>query len=131
MDTVRKITHELAIAGQPTLNELKQLVQEGYQTVVNLRSPSELGFLSDEQPEAECLGLCYVNIPVRLDGLNLEHVLQVIQQLIELPKPMLVHCNSGIRSSIVVLIQIAIKQGMKAEDAFQKAAALGLLNNRF
>ncbi len=128
MDTVRQITNELAIAGQLTLDELQQLAEGGYRSVVNLRLPNEPGFVNDEQQKVECLGLGYVNIPVS-KNLNFDDMLLVIQQLNELPKPMLVHCDSGIRSSSIVLMQLAMSQGMGAEDAFQKVVKLGLLSH--
>lgn len=125
----RKITNELTIAGQPTLDEIQQLAEAGYRSVVNLRSLNEIGFLEDEQQTTEHLGLCYLSLPIQIKNLNLDDVLPVFQQLTGLPKPMLVHCDSGIRSSIIVLMQIAIGQGMGAEDAFQKVATLGLLRD--
>jgi uncharacterized protein (TIGR01244 family) len=129
MDTIRKITNELAIAGQPSLDELQQLAEVGYRSVVNLRSPHEIGFLDGEQEKAEYLGLSYANIPIHLTTLKLDDVISVIQQLIRLPTPMLVHCDNGIRSSIIVLMQIAIEQGIRAEDAFQNVAERGLLGD--
>lgn len=126
MDMVRKITNELAIAGQLTFDELQQLAEEGYRSVVNLRSSDESGFLDGEQKKIECSGLRYINIPIQADDLNLNNVFSVIQELDQLPKPMLVHCDNGIRSSIVVLMQIAIGQGIRAEDALQKVAELGV-----
>jgi len=129
MDTVRKITNELAIAGQPTPGELQQLAEEGYRSVVNLRSFNEIGFLESEQQKIECLGLHYVNLPIQAENLSLNDMLPVLQQLDGLPKPMLVHCDSGIRSSIIVLMKIAIEQGIESENAFQKVVKLGLLNN--
>lgn len=131
MDTVRKINEELAISGQPTPDRLLQLVEEGYRSVVNLQSPNEVGFWNDEQQKIEQLGLRYANFPIQTDSLNPERILWLIQQISELPKPLLVHCDSGIRSSIIAVMQIAIKQGIKAEDAFQKVTNLGLLNNEF
>lgn len=129
MDTVRKVTNELAIAGHLTLGELQILAEKGYKSVVNLRSSDELGFLQDEQEHIEQLGLRYVHNPIQINNLSLDDVLPVIQQLNELPKPMLVHCDNGIRSSIVVLIKVTIEQGLRAEDAFQKVIKLGLLND--
>lgn len=131
MDTVRKINEELAISGQPTPDRLLQLVAEGYRSVVNLQAPNEVGFWNDEQQKIEQLGLRYANLPIQVDSLNPERILWLIQQISELPKPLLVHCDSGIRSSIIAVMQIAIKQGIKAEDAFQKVTQLGLLNNEF
>lgn len=129
MDTVRKITNELAIAGQLTPDQLAQLIEEGYQSVVNLRSLDEVGFWRDEQHKIEQLGLQYLNCPIQVNNLNPDSVFQLLQQISDLPKPMLVHCDSGIRSSVIALIQIALKQGMKTEDAFQKVTNLGLLSD--
>jgi uncharacterized protein (TIGR01244 family) len=129
MDTIRKITNELAIAGQPSFDELQQLAEAGYRSVVNLRSSNEIGFLDGEQQKAEYLGLSYANIPIHLAILKLDDIILVIQQLIRLPKPMLVHCDNGIRSSIIVLMQISTEQGMRAEDAFQNVTELGLLSD--
>lgn len=129
MDTVREITNELAIAGQPTFDELQQLAEDGYRSVVNLRSPDETGFLEEERQKIEYLGLRYVNFPIQIRNLNLDHLIPVIQTLVSLPKPTLVHCDNGIRSSIVVLVQIAIEQGIRAEDALQHVEKLGLLSD--
>ena len=93
----------MSIAGQPTFDELQQLAVEGYRSVVNLRSPNEVGFLNDEQQQIEDLGLCYAHIPIQIKSLSLDDMLLAICQLTELPKPIRVHCDSGIRSSIVVL----------------------------
>lgn len=129
MDTVREITNELAIAGQPTFDELQQLAEDGYRSVVNLRSPDETGFLEEERQRIEYLGLRYVNLPIQIRNLNLDHLIPVIQTLVSVPKPTLVHCDNGIRSSIVVLVQIAIEQGIRAEDALQRVEKLGLLSD--
>lgn len=129
MDTVREITNELAITGQPTFDELQQLAEDGYRSVVNLRSPDETGFLEEERQKIEYLGLRYVNLPIQIRNLNLDHLIPVIQTLVSLPKPTLVHCDNGIRSSIVVLVQIAIEQGIRAEDALQRVEKLGLLSD--
>lgn len=130
MDTIRKITSELAIAGQPTLDELQHVAEEGYRSVMNLRSSEEIGFLNDEKQKIEYLGLHYVNSPIQIKNLNLDHLLPVIRQLDVLPKPTLVHCDNGIRASIIVLIQVTVGQGIKAEDALQRVIKLGLLSDR-
>lgn len=128
MDMVKKITDELSIAGQPTLDELQQLAEGGYRSLVNLRSPDEVGFLNNEQQQAEYLGLRYAHIPTQIKSLSVDDILLTIRQFSELPKPILIHCDSGIRSSIIVLMQVAVEQGIGAEDTFQKVIKLGLLN---
>jgi uncharacterized protein (TIGR01244 family) len=127
MGKVRQINQDLAIAGQPSLEEIQQLAAAGYRSIVNLRSPDEIGFLTHEQQKVERLGLQYLNIPIQLSAINPEFALGVVQKIAVMPSPVLLHCDSGTRSSIIALIQIALKQGIGAEQTLQNAANLGLL----
>ncbi|MEH2252955.1 MAG: hypothetical protein V7K33_26315 [Nostoc sp.] len=43
----KKVSENLSAAGQLTSEELKQAAQEGFKSVLNLRSPDEAGFLSE------------------------------------------------------------------------------------
>lgn len=127
MARVRKITDDLAIAGQLTLEEFQQLAEEGYRSVVNLRSPDETGFLKGEQQILEQLSVFYLSYPTTLADIHPDFIRTLIQQIAKLPQPILLHCDSGTRSAILALLYIAMKQGMKAEQAFQKVTELGLL----
>jgi len=84
MEAIRKINDELTIAGQATPEQLQQVAQEGFKSVLNLRSPDEEGFLSNEQQQAEALGL-YHNIPVNFEAINDEIAAQVPCKLINYP----------------------------------------------
>ena len=127
MNTIRKINDELAIAGQITLLQLTQIVDEGYKSVLNLRLPDEKGLLDHEQDKIEFLGLRYVNLPTLAEDINHQATLQVFQIITDLPKPTLIHCDNSIRSITIVLLYIAIKQGRSFEQALQQATKLGLL----
>ncbi|MHC0061682.1 beta-lactamase hydrolase domain-containing protein [Nostoc sp. UIC 10890] len=127
MNIVRKINDELAIAGQITLDQLKQIADEGYKSVLNLRLPDETGLLVDEQEKTELLGLYYVNLPTKSEDINNQDTLQIYQTIIELPKPILIHCDNSIRSAAIVLLYIAIKQGITFEKALEKIISLGLI----
>ena len=81
METVRKINDELAIAGQITLEQLPQIAQSGFKSVLNLRSPEENGFLNSEQEKVEALGLSYINIPFKLEVINNEIAISVFKQI--------------------------------------------------
>lgn len=129
METVRKINNELAIAGQIAPEELKQLANEGYKSVLNLRSPDEQGFQDSEQLSTQLLGLHYANLPIKLTEINPQMALQVFQKIAEMPKPTLIHCDSAVRAIAMVLMYIATKQGMSLEDAFKQAEKLGLLED--
>lgn len=126
MEPIRKITDELSIAGQITVAQLPQLAQEGFRSVLNLRSPDEAGFLSEEQQKAELLGLYYSNFPFKPDAVDDETATQILQQIHSLPKPTLVHCDNAVRSAAIALMHIATRQGVSLEKAFKQAKQLGL-----
>ena len=126
MQPIRKINNQLTIAPQLSLEQLKQIAQEDFKSVLNLRSPNETGFLSSEQQEAESLGLFYINIPVNLEAINNDVITKVLKQINQLPKPILVHCDSAIRAAALVLIYIDTQQGATLEQACNKAKQLGL-----
>jgi uncharacterized protein (TIGR01244 family) len=133
METIRKINNELTIAGQLTSEQLKQIAQMGFKSVLNLYSPDEDGFLSNEQQQAEALGLYYINIPVKVEALNPEMAARVLKQIDELSKPALVHSKSAVHAAAMVLMHIATRQGVSLKQAFNQAEQLGLfgqvLNN--
>lgn len=85
METIRKINNELTIAGQIDSAELKRLADEGYKSVLNLRSPDEMGFQSSEQLYAQLLGLHYTNLPIKLTEINSANTVQVFQKLLNYP----------------------------------------------
>lgn len=127
MQMVRKINEELAIAGQITAQQLQEIAQEGYKSVLNLRLPEEKGFLTNENLKAEFLGLYYVHLPTKMEMINPEVVRQILKAINELPKPALIHCDSAMRSAAIALMYIATKQGIPLEQTFQQATKLGLL----
>ncbi|MEH2115164.1 protein tyrosine phosphatase family protein [Nostoc sp.] len=125
MENVKKINNELAVAGQVTLEQLQQAVSEGYKSVLNLRSPDEQGFISDEQQQAQALGLHYINIPVKPNEISDELTTEVLEQIDRLPKPALIHCASAMRAGVMAFMNVATRQGMTPEQIFEKAAEAG------
>ncbi|UBF30625.1 phosphatase (plasmid) [Kovacikia minuta CCNUW1] len=124
METVRKINDEFAIAGPMALSQWQQVAEEGFKSVLNLRSLNHL--LSNEQQQVEHLGLCYVNLPVDAEVMNPEIAVRVLSQISQLPKPALVCCNNATLAAAMVFMHIAIHQGQPLQQAFQRAEALGL-----
>lgn len=45
---------------------------------------------------------------------------RVLQQIDRLPKPLLTHCKSGMRSGAMSLMYLATQEGMSAEEAMEK-----------
>ena len=91
-----------------------------------LRSPQEEGFLESEQQQAEAAGLNYVNVPVKPIPLRCRPgglADRVLEQINSMPKPLLAHCKSGLRSGAFSLVYLATKEGMSAEEAMEKGKA--------
>ncbi|MEH2233227.1 MAG: sulfur transferase domain-containing protein [Nostoc sp.] len=126
MSNTKKVSDDLSAAGQLTSEELKQAAQEGFKSVLNLRSPDEAGFFSDEQQQAQAAGLQYANVPLKPTEANQEQTELAIQEIENLPKPILIHCAAGARASGIALIANAISEGLTYEEISQKAQELGL-----
>ncbi|MCC5634665.1 tyrosine-protein phosphatase [Nostoc sp. CHAB 5844] len=126
MSNSKKISENLSIAGQITPEELQQLAQEGFKSVLNLRSPDEAGFLNDEQQQAQKAGLEYANVPLKPSQANQELTELAIEKIENLPKPILIHCAAGARAGGIALIASAISEGLSYEQITQKASELGI-----
>jgi uncharacterized protein (TIGR01244 family) len=126
MQNIKYINQDLAIAtAQPAPEQLQQVAKTGFKSVVNLRSPQEEDFLTNEQQYTETAGLKYINIPLRPDMLSEELIDQILGEIDKLPKPTLAHCKTGLRAVTTALMYIATREGMSAEAAFAKGKELG------
>lgn len=120
-----RINENLTTTGQVIPQQIKQAIQEGFKSVVNLRSPDELGFSKDEQQVVEALGLYYVNVPLKLEALNEELITKILATIEQIPKPAVVHCAAGMRSTAIALLSIAIQEGLTPEQTLARAKNLG------
>lgn len=120
-----RINENLTTTGQVIPKQLEQAIQEGFKSVLNLRSPDELGFRQDEQQIAEALGLKYVNVPLKLEDLSEELISKILQALEELPKPAVIHCAAAMRSTGIALLSVAIEEGLTPEQTLARARNLG------
>lgn len=113
---------------QPTEDNLQQLAQEGFKSVVNLRTDNE-----EEQPlspqeegkKVQDLGMEYLHIPVSPKNLQPELVDQFREETSHLESPIFVHCHSGKRSGAFVMMDVAIKEKMSGEETIEKAKEMG------
>ncbi|BAY10195.1 beta-lactamase hydrolase domain-containing protein [Calothrix sp. NIES-2098] len=120
-----RINENLTTTGQVIPKQLEQATQEGFKSVLNLRSPDELGFRQDEQDVAEALGLKYVNVPLKLENLSEELISKILKTLEELPKPAVIHCAAAMRSTGIALLSVAIEEGLTPEQTLARARKLG------
>ena len=128
METRIKISEEITVGAQPTEEALRQLAEDGYKAVVNLRvagendqpiSPKEEGVQVKE------LGMRYLHIPVSMDTMEPQTVDRFRQEVARLPSPVFVHCHKGMRAGALVMMHTAIESGVSGEQTLDKAAELG------
>lgn len=129
MENRIKVSDKITTAGQPSEEEIKKLSQEGFKSVVNLRTSREGDQPLSTEKEGNLvreLGMKYLNIPISLqEGIKPEQVDQFRKEMELLPSPVFVHCSKGKRAGAFTLMYMAIKEGMTGEEAIQKAMSLG------
>ncbi len=130
MDTLRPISPTVAVAGQPTADDLKALKAEGYVGVVNLRNdgePDQPITTSAEGDLARAEGLEYLHYGVGGAPLADPGVSSVCDFLDRhAGEKVLVHCRSGARAQALVLIREARSRGWSASEAASRGKAMGL-----
>ncbi len=130
MDTLRPITPTIAIAGQPTEDDLRALKKAGYAGIVNLRNdgePDQPLTAAAEGKFAWSLGLDYLHQGFGGAPFTPEAVDSVCQFLDQhADGKVLVHCRSGGRAAALVLLHQARVHGWKPSEALAKGKAMGL-----
>lgn len=127
MKNLRKIMHNLFIAGQPTEEELADIPSTGFRTVINLRTADEEGVVANEERLVETAGLNYAAIPVTpetIDDVAVQRFIQAIDS--DDAPPVVVHCGSGGRAGIMVLLHLAIIYGWSVERTLSEGERLGI-----
>ena len=125
-----QINSQFSIGPQPDLDALTQLRDEGFQTVVNLRTEKEQetpGSMTApaEHAIAAKLGLRYSHIPVSPEVLDARRVDEFRKRCAELPKPVYVHCQSGVRAGAFATMHVALQESWSGEKALSEAESRG------
>lgn len=128
MNNVLRISDEVSVGPQPSLEDLQQLRKQGFQSVVNFREDGE-----DDQPlsphdegnQAREMEFDYLHVPVNGKSMKAETVSQFRQRYHFLPKPVYAHCKSGKRAGAMVLMTLGAEKGWTGEETLQKAEQLG------
>jgi uncharacterized protein (TIGR01244 family) len=125
-DSFKQLSEDIAAGGQPDAATIQQLAEQGFKSIINLRSPDEAGTLSDEQQQAQDAGLEYVNVPLSPTQPNDTLTSKVLSELQTLPTPVFMHCGAGARGSALALIALATQQKLNREQVLAKAKELGI-----
>lgn len=126
MDNIRKINDNISIAtNQPSEEQFRQAKETGFKSVLNLRAAGEEGAIASESQQVEAAGLTYANIPVKPSNMDESLANNVLEKIEQLPKPVLAHCKSGLRSGAMALMYDAVKHNKSAEEALEKGKMSG------
>jgi len=128
MDQVMKISDQVTVGPQPSEDQLRQLGKQGFKSVVNFRTEGE-----EDQPlspkaegeMAKAAGMTYLHVPVSTKSMGPQQVDQFRREYPSLPKPVFAHCKSGKRAGAMVMMHMAVEQGMSGEQTLQQAEKMG------
>jgi uncharacterized protein (TIGR01244 family) len=123
-----RVRPDIATAGQPSDDALKDIKAAGFKTVVNFRTEQE-GSLQ-EKPKVEALGLEYVNIPIGSEPITKEQV-DLFEKILGNAQdhPIFVHCASSNRVGAMWFLHEVLKEGKDEASALEEAKKAGMKPN--
>jgi uncharacterized protein (TIGR01244 family) len=121
-----RINKEFCSGGQPKVEQLAKLKEEGVTTIINLRPPSEHR-AAEEEAMAKQLGLRYFNIPVVFADPRDEQVDEFLKITDDAKnRPAFIHCAGAIRVGAFWMIRRVLRDGWTIEAAEDEAKKIGL-----
>jgi len=114
-----QVTHRIATAGQPTLEQLEAVADQGYALVVNLRKYDADDAVADEAGWVSQLGMYYVNIPVDFTAPDLADLTRFLNAMnLHHGDKCFVHSSRGKRATVFVSLYQIIANQMTAEEGW-------------
>ena len=115
------------LCGQPQLEDLKELKDLGWSSILNLRNQTELESIDFNMPSScEKLGLEYNHIPIIINGEFNKAILERIHNLLnsQTDKKTVIHCASGKRSVLALITHLFLSKKHTKEEISQLAQEL-------
>jgi protein tyrosine phosphatase (PTP) superfamily phosphohydrolase (DUF442 family) len=117
---------QFCTGGQPRLEHLAKLKEEGVKAIINLRQPSEHR-AEEEEAKAKDLGLKYFNIPVDYQNPKEEQVTEFLKLTDDKSNlPVFIHCTAAIRVGAFWMVRRVLRDGWTVEAAEEEAKKVGL-----
>ena len=121
-----RVNKEFCTGGQPRLEHLQQLKDEGVKAIINLRPASEHR-AAEEESKAKELGLRYFNIPVVFRDPKDEQATEFLKITDDKAnRPAFIHCTAAIRVGAFWMIRRVLRDGWTVEAAEEEAKKIGL-----
>ncbi|HEY6232431.1 MAG TPA: protein tyrosine phosphatase family protein [Pyrinomonadaceae bacterium] len=121
-----RVNDDFCTGGQPRLEHLQQLKDQGVKAIINLRPPAEHR-AAEEEAKAKELGLRYFNIPFVFAEPKDEQATEFLK-ITDDPanRPAFIHCTSAIRVGAFWVIRRVMRDGWTIEAAEEEAKQIGL-----
>lgn len=121
-----RVNDQFCTGGQPRLEHLQQLKDEGVKAIINLRPPAEHR-AAEEEARAKELGLRYFNIPFVFGEPKDEQATEFLK-ITDDPanRPAFIHCAAAIRVGAFWMIRRVLRDGWKVDAAEEEAKKIGL-----
>ena len=123
MANFKHIDEGIFIGPQPAEQDLGEAKQLGIQTVIDMRMPGESPIANDEMTGRNGLG--YFNIPVNKTALAGHQIDELEHAMERMPGPYLLHCATGARAALLLVLSRARQRGWTAERTFREAQGMG------
>jgi uncharacterized protein (TIGR01244 family) len=121
-----QVNKEFCTGGQPRLEHLQKLKDEGVKAIINLRPTSEHR-AAEEEAKAKELGLRYFNIPVVFGDPKDEQATEFLKITDDTAnRPAFIHCASAIRVGAFWMIRRVLRDGWTVDAAEEEAKKIGL-----
>ena len=126
---IQPVADHVSIAGALRADDFRELKARGFQTIVDLRwngEPTPFGLSPrEERCRAAELGFTHFQIPVISTALDRPTVEAVHRTLAIAERPVLVHCASGRRAAVLVIMDLACTAGWTPTQCLERLDALG------
>jgi uncharacterized protein (TIGR01244 family) len=123
-----KVETTVACAGATTPAALVEVKKMGYNSVINLRMPSEAGAeIEAEAASANTDGIYYIHLPFNAqapDPALVDNFLKAITDTTN--QPAFIHCASANRAAALWMVKRIVVDKWDVDKATEEATALGL-----
>ena len=113
-----QITDTIGTGGQPSVSQLYDIAQNGYDVVINLATHNSENAIDNEGSIVASLGMTYIHLPVPFETPTPEHLRKFFRFMNGLSEEkVFVHCAVNARVSAFVFKYLTMERKMQAEKA--------------
>lgn len=121
------LNENIATGAQPKHEAFAKLAQNGFRSVLSLRTDKENVDLKKDRELTEAAGMRYIHIPVvtaNPDPKRVDEFIRAVKK--EKNHPMLIYCGSANRVAAFWMIYRVVAEGWTEEKAMEEAVKIGL-----